>query len=108
LVIINLSLLLFNLLPLYPLDGHHVVRELLPVHEQQRFMAFQMTYGQMCLIGMIAAPWILKNLLHQPALNPIGRYIGVVQNYVVPLLLTEKAEYLFLHAWEHYSWFLPW
>lgn len=37
-VMINLSLALFNLIPIPPLDGHHIVAALLPYRARQKYM----------------------------------------------------------------------
>lgn len=57
LVWVNLGLMFFNLIPLYPLDGHHLQRELLPLHAQGPYMDFQVTYGKYILIGLMTLCW---------------------------------------------------
>ncbi len=52
-LIINLSLCFFNLLPLYPLDGSHILRGLLPrnlIPEYERISG----YSPFILLGLIA------------------------------------------------------
>lgn len=49
---LNLGLCFFNLLPIAPLDGHHVVRELLPYPARARFMEFS-RYGPIILLGLV-------------------------------------------------------
>lgn len=51
-VIINLSLMVFNLLPIYPLDGSHVLECLLG-HRFPRFFIFLRQYGQWILIALL-------------------------------------------------------
>ena len=51
-VIINLSLMVFNLLPIYPLDGSHVLECLLG-HKFPRFFIFLRQYGQWILIVLL-------------------------------------------------------
>ena len=51
-VALNLGLCFFNLLPIAPLDGHHVVRELLPYPAKERFMEFS-RYGPIILLGLV-------------------------------------------------------
>lgn len=108
LTIINLTLIVFNLIPLYPLDGHHVVRELLPRHQRQRFMEFQVRFGGPVLLGLLVLPWVLRLATGQAAFNPIGRLIGDVVFPGVYLLLGTKAELLFISAFVHYAPYLPW
>lgn len=40
-VSINISLAFFNLIPLYPLDGSHILKSLLPVEYEAKLMEFQ-------------------------------------------------------------------
>jgi len=51
-ILVNLGLCFFNLLPLAPLDGHHVVRELLPYPARERFIAFS-RFGPIILLGLV-------------------------------------------------------
>ncbi len=53
LVHMNIVLGFFNLLPIGPLDGSHVLRNLLPPSAAQGFEAFNHAYGSMLLMGMI-------------------------------------------------------
>ncbi|MFP4054453.1 MAG: site-2 protease family protein, partial [Phycisphaerae bacterium] len=76
-MLVNILLCVFNLIPLFPLDGHHIVREKLPHHKQQAFMDWQLQYGRYVLLGLIAGPMILRNvnpglLQAYPFLNPLG------------------------------------
>ena len=52
-VFINLCLLVFNLIPIYPLDGFHVAEVLLAKHIGPRPFQFLKQYGQFILIGII-------------------------------------------------------
>ena len=58
-IAINIMLAIFNLLPIYPLDGHHVARELLPSRKQAAFMKFQRETGIWILIGLLYLPDLL-------------------------------------------------
>ncbi len=51
-ILVNLGLCFFNLLPIAPLDGHHVVRELLPPAARVRFKEFS-RYGPILLLGLV-------------------------------------------------------
>lgn len=53
LVQINLVLAFFNLLPIWPLDGSHVVENLLPQYQAIQFKRFGMAYGALILLGLI-------------------------------------------------------
>lgn len=77
--IANLGLCFFNLIPLFPLDGHHVARELLPVRQQDGFMRWQLRFGGLILMAMIFVPHILGP--RAPDL------IGIYFNHVIRPLL---------------------
>ena len=52
-VVMNLSLLFFNLIPLPPLDGSHVLEELLPWRIKERFWYQFVQYGPFLLLGLV-------------------------------------------------------
>jgi Zn-dependent protease len=56
----NLGLCAFNMIPLYPLDGHHVARELLPAHRRAPFMNWQVRYGSPLLMALIFIPVMVR------------------------------------------------
>jgi Zn-dependent protease len=69
---INVCLFTFNLLPLFPLDGHHIFREMLPAQSQAGFMHWQMKYGMLMLLVLVAGPGLFSQMLHQPMPDPLG------------------------------------
>ncbi len=69
---INVLLCIFNLLPLYPLDGHHIVRESLPRHRQADFMNWQMKYGMPAMLAVIFGPRLLSTLFKVEFFDPLG------------------------------------
>ena len=79
----NLGLFLFNLVPLFPLDGHHVLRELLPARMQEGFMRWQMQYGRLALMAMIFLPMLLPRipspvrLIHAHLTNLVLKLVGL-------------------------------
>lgn len=107
-MIINLALIAFNLIPLYPLDGHHVVRELLPRNKQRGFMEFQVRSGRMVLLGLLVLPWLVRTITDRHIINPIGRFLNHVIWPTAALLLGAKAEVLFDSALDRYWIYLPW
>jgi len=80
-ITINLVLCVFNLIPLYPLDGHHILRELLPVSQQQQYMEWQLRFGRMLLLAVIFLP----RLLRVP--GPLSLLFGYVITPLVDALL---------------------
>lgn len=93
-IIANFGLFAFNLIPLFPLDGHHIVRELLPRDRQRAFMEWQIKSGRMILMIMIFAPTILSNfvpgfkgrLSANPWLDPIGWLLSHTNEFLIGLL----------------------
>ena len=49
----NLVLGLFNLIPIHPLDGSHILSGLLPVEQARKLDAFYARYGVLLLFGLI-------------------------------------------------------
>ncbi|MEN6520547.1 MAG: site-2 protease family protein [Armatimonadota bacterium] len=81
-VIINIMLALFNLIPISPLDGSHIMSSLLPVEKARRYDMFMMRYGFMILLGLvIIAPAmhidILSMILVKPAIIIFRLFTGL-------------------------------
>ena len=79
---VNIVLVVFNLLPLFPLDGHHIVRELLPWQHQQDFMHWQVRFGRFVLLGLLIAPRLSPNIP-----NPLGMLFSRVIDPVTQWLI---------------------
>ena len=52
-LIINLTLMLFNLIPVYPLDGYHVFELLFARHLPMNVFHFLKSYGRYILLGLL-------------------------------------------------------
>jgi Zn-dependent protease len=75
-VLINLLLMLFNLIPVFPLDGEKVLTFFLPA-EGQQIMARIRPYGQFILLGIIfLVPSVLNLIIFRPTLALYGLLIG--------------------------------
>jgi Zn-dependent protease len=55
-IVINLSLAFFNMIPLFPLDGYHVLKGFLPWPTSGHFDAFSRRYGAGILMLLIFLP----------------------------------------------------
>ena len=68
-VLMNIGLGIFNLIPIPPLDGSHVLENLLTLRAARGFRGFK-RYGPMALIGII----LLDNFAHTAILDHILLY----------------------------------
>jgi len=57
-VLINFVLALFNLIPLGPLDGHHILQYFLPYRRQVEYTHFNRQYGMIMLVVLLAIPYV--------------------------------------------------
>lgn len=79
-ITINLSLALFNLLPIFPLDGSHVIKNLLPFRQAHQFTEWSERYGSMVLLGLL----IVGNFSN---FSPLSTLIGTPTYWLAGLLL---------------------
>lgn len=84
-IVINVFLALFNLLPIPPFDGSHIVEGLLP-----RWLAVHWSHlqqvGIFLLIALIALTWAFPGS-------------GVIENVVLPPVVWLQEKYLALALW---------
>lgn len=82
----NLCLMLFNLIPLFPLDGHHLQRDMLPAHLQAPYMRWQMAYGRYVLVGLMTLSWF-GNRIDPNMPNPIRWVLSLLGNPINEFLI---------------------
>lgn len=85
-ILINVFLALFNLLPIPPFDGSHIVEGLLPpraarVYERLRPFGFPLMF-----LLLLVIPWLFPDL-------------GIVERVVVPPVEWVQGKYIALTAW---------
>lgn len=79
-IIYNINFAIFNMLPIPPLDGSHILRNLLPYELAQRFEMLE-RYSLIFMIIIIATPVLSYVFI------PIQRVIFSIMNSIVGLLL---------------------
>lgn len=80
-ILINLFLALFNLLPIPPFDGSHIVGGLLPGRLRAVWQQIQ-GIGMVLIVVLIAASWVfgtswLGNILMPPVMWAMGHYLAL-------------------------------
>lgn len=76
----NLILMCFNFIPLGPLDGAHVMKNLLPLNQGVGFEQFNQRYGYLILILLLLSDYFLP-------ISPIGLLIRSPIQFLSSLLL---------------------
>ncbi|WP_137681229.1 site-2 protease family protein [Aurantiacibacter suaedae] len=69
-VLVNVFLAVFNLLPIPPFDGSHIVEGLLPPRAARAYERLR-PFGMLLFVGLIALTWLA------PGLNLLGNTIGL-------------------------------
>ena len=84
-ILINIFLGLFNLLPIPPFDGSHIVGGLLPRSWAKHWQKLQAA-GMLFIVVLIAASWAFPQS-------------GLVENVIFPPVLWLQEKYLMLADW---------
>ena len=103
-----IALIVFNLIPLYPLDGHHVVRELLPRRHQHGFMHFQQRAGIFILGALVFGPWLLQNILRVSVISPIGWLLSRIVFPLLEVSFPGRSWFFVRETWIAFLPYLPW
>lgn len=84
-IVINIFLALFNLLPIPPFDGSHILEGLLPRSMAAQYAKLQQV-GMFLLIALIAVTWAFPDS-------------GIIENVVLPPVEWLREKYLTLALW---------
>ncbi|HVX40893.1 MAG TPA: site-2 protease family protein [Gemmatimonadaceae bacterium] len=79
---LNMVLILFNLIPIPPLDGSHVMKYLLPAKLSFRYMQVSRAGVAILILVMYLAPQVL-NIWLTPAFFATDKMIGLVQTSIL-------------------------
>ena len=85
-ITINVFLVLFNLLPIPPFDGSHIVEGLLPERAAREYERLRPLGFPLMLLLIVVLPWLI------PAFDPVGEL-------VVPPVRWLTSQYLQLATW---------
>ena len=69
-VIISIGLAIFNLIPIAPLDGSHILSSLLPVEQARKYDMMMARYGMLIFMGLIFIVPMMFNV------NILGMILG--------------------------------
>lgn len=77
---INLSLVFFNLLPFFPLDGFHLLESL--TRKGNRVVAFLRTNGRYILLGLVGLSFVVRMASSRIMLPSWFQYIDILGTYL--------------------------
>ena len=79
LIIINVGLGLFNLIPIPPLDGSKIIGAILPENSYHQYMKYQ-KYGMFFIIGLLILLDVLEMMGYPSILNEV---LNVIVNFIL-------------------------
>lgn len=74
---VNLLLMVFNLLPVAPLDGHYILPYLVPASVRDRVVLFNQRFGPRLFLGLV-----LLSLLGVPIFNWVSKLGNVLLHWI--------------------------
>ncbi len=76
-ILLNVSLMFFNLIPVHPLDGGKIISFFLPSDLAIRFDRFMYQWGFIGLFVVVfAVPQLLNDIVGKPAIWLVGKLLG--------------------------------
>jgi Zn-dependent protease len=85
-ILINIFLALFNLLPIPPFDGSHIVEGVLPRRAARLYERLRPFGFPLLIVLLVVVPWLMPEL-------------GIVQRVVIPPVTWAEQQYLALAGW---------
>lgn len=85
-ILINIFLGLFNLLPIPPFDGSHIVEGLLPRRAARAYDRLRPLGFPLLFVLLLVIPWLFPGL-------------GIIERVVLPPVLWAEARYMALAGW---------
>lgn len=74
-ILVNITLCVFNLIPLYPLDGSHLLSNALPLPMAEAYQDFSRKFGSYIFIAMVC--FGVTRTLMGPAIDAMIQLLGV-------------------------------
>lgn len=93
---INLSLVFFNILPIFPLDGFRVVEAL--TRRGNKFCAFMRTNGQYILFGLVGLSFVVSMASSYTAMPYWFQYVDILGTYL--RFFVENLSWVFQKFWQ--------
>lgn len=81
-IVVNLTLMAFNILPIYPLDGFHVLEMF--TRYDNKYCVFMRRYGSFVLLGILLLSSVLGRI--NPYLDIFGMYMYGIQRGALNLM----------------------
>ena len=78
---LNVSLFLFNLLPIFPLDGFHILETCFK--RDNTFLQFLRQYGSFILLGLILIGLLADTFYLLAYVDVIGMYLNTCGNFII-------------------------